>query len=305
MMPQKIYGDAPALNFSGKKLITLEEDDLEFKLFTSAESVEDFFSEQGVNIKPEDKIFPDVKSKIYPAMTIAIQHAQKISIILNKNAKTVLSFEKDFESAVKVAGIELTEDDLFGLKGLKNLSSSATRKVRPFSGAEVTVTKVTYREEIVNEPIKFSTETEEDAEMSWRKKVIEQKGINGVREIKYQIVSHDGKEISRKVIEKNITKEPTAEIAVQGTKIVYGKTNNGMGTWYSYGGQLTAASPWLPMGSYCEVENTANGKRVIVRINDRGPFGTNRIIDLEKTAFAKISDLGAGVIDVKVREIKN
>jgi rare lipoprotein A len=59
------------------------------------------------------------------------------------------------------------------------------------------------------------------------------------------------------------------------------------------------------MGSYARVTNKANGKSVIVQINDRGPFGENRIIDLDKVAFAKIASLGAGVIDVKVEEVMN
>jgi rare lipoprotein A len=52
------------------------------------------------------------------------------------------------------------------------------------------------------------------------------------------------------------------------------------------------------------VTNTANGKSVIVRINDRGPFGGGRIIDLDKVAFAKIADIGTGVVQVVMEEIK-
>ena len=59
------------------------------------------------------------------------------------------------------------------------------------------------------------------------------------------------------------------------------------------------------MGSYAKVTNTANGKSVIVQINDRGPFGPGRIIDLDKVAFAKIASIGAGVIGVKVEEVLN
>src|SRR5690606_4760237 len=47
---------------------------------------------------------------------------------------------------------------------------------------------------------------------------------------------------------------------------------------------LTAAHPTLPLPSYARVTNTKNGKSVIVRINDRGPFAHNRIIDLSQRA---------------------
>jgi len=53
------------------------------------------------------------------------------------------------------------------------------------------------------------------------------------------------------------------------------------------------------------VTNTDNGKAVIVVINDRGPFGNGRIIDLDKVAFEQIADIGAGVANVKVEAIIN
>ena len=47
----------------------------------------------------------------------------------------------------------------------------------------------------------------------------------------------------------------------------------------------------------------ANGKSVIVRIADRGPFVDGRIIDLSADAFAQISSLGSGVVSVEVQKI--
>ncbi|MCX6765464.1 MAG: septal ring lytic transglycosylase RlpA family protein [Candidatus Moranbacteria bacterium] len=94
-------------------------------------------------------------------------------------------------------------------------------------------------------------------------------------------------------------------MVVQGTYVKVGKSHTGTATWYSFRGGLFAASPWLPIGSYARVTNKENGKQIIVKINDRGPFGDGRIIDLDKVAFAKIAPLGQGVISVKVEEIIN
>ena len=66
-----------------------------------------------------------------------------------------------------------------------------------------------------------------------------------------------------------------------------------------------AASTTLAKGSYAKVINVANQKSVIVQINDYGPQGKGRIIDLDKKAFAQIASLGAGVIKVKVAPILN
>lgn len=51
---------------------------------------------------------------------------------------------------------------------------------------------------------------------------------------------------------------------------------------------LTAAHRTLPFGTKLRVTNPANGKSVIVRINDRGPFARGRVIDLSKAAAAEI-----------------
>jgi rare lipoprotein A len=66
---------------------------------------------------------------------------------------------------------------------------------------------------------------------------------------------------------------------------------------------LTAAHPSLPLGTRVLVENVENGESVIVRINDRGPFAGDRIIDLSKAAAERIDMIKDGVATVRVRRI--
>lgn len=63
---------------------------------------------------------------------------------------------------------------------------------------------------------------------------------------------------------------------------------------------MTAAHKILPMNTYVRVENLSNHKVVIVRINDRGPFVKNRIIDLSYAAAKKLGIIGPGVAKVKL-----
>jgi len=65
---------------------------------------------------------------------------------------------------------------------------------------------------------------------------------------------------------------------------------------------MTAAHPTLPIPSYAWVRNPANGREVVVRINDRGPFHDGRIIDLSYTAAYRL-DLLRGVAPVEVERI--
>ena len=66
---------------------------------------------------------------------------------------------------------------------------------------------------------------------------------------------------------------------------------------------MTAAHPTLPIPSYARVTNVRNGKSVIVRVNDRGPFKEDRIIDLSYGAATKLGFVGAGTSEVDVERL--
>ena len=66
---------------------------------------------------------------------------------------------------------------------------------------------------------------------------------------------------------------------------------------------MTAAHPVLPIPSYARVTNLANGRSVVVRINDRGPFHSGRIIDLSYAAAHRLGYAGAGSALVEVDSI--
>jgi len=66
---------------------------------------------------------------------------------------------------------------------------------------------------------------------------------------------------------------------------------------------MTAAHKTLPLPTYAEVTNVKNGRKIIVKINDRGPFESNRIIDLSYVAAKKLGMLGHGTATVRVEAI--
>jgi rare lipoprotein A len=67
--------------------------------------------------------------------------------------------------------------------------------------------------------------------------------------------------------------------------------------------KLTTAHPSLPFGTKVRVTNQANGKSVVVRVNDRGPFYGSRIIDLSHGAFAQIASTSQGLADVCISRL--
>jgi len=100
-------------------------------------------------------------------------------------------------------------------------------------------------------------------------------------------------------------------------KIAFGRVNinfRGIASWYGYDGSgsrtasgerynpegLTAAHRSLPMGTKIRVTNTRNGRSVVVRINDRGPFIRGRIIDLSAGAARLLGMIGSGIAPVSL-----
>jgi rare lipoprotein A len=106
--------------------------------------------------------------------------------------------------------------------------------------------------------------------------------------------------------------------ATPATSVRPGHTETGIASWYGnpYHGrrtasgeiydmeQLTAAHPTLPFQTFIEVTNLDNGKRVTVRITDRGPFAKGRILDLSHAAARAIEMLGPGTARVRLKVVK-
>jgi len=79
----------------------------------------------------------------------------------------------------------------------------------------------------------------------------------------------------------------------------HGKETAGGETYNMY--ELTAAHKTLPLGSWVKVTNLDNGKKVVVKINDRGPFKKGRIIDLSYEAARQLDMIGEGTAQVKLK----
>ena len=68
--------------------------------------------------------------------------------------------------------------------------------------------------------------------------------------------------------------------------------------------KLTAAHRDLPFGTRVRVTNLANGKRVVLKVNDRGPFVEGRIIDVSWAAARSLDFIQDGVVRVRVEEVE-
>lgn len=136
------------------------------------------------------------------------------------------------------------------------------------------------------------------------KKAIKETKINIISDSKGNIKDIQIEEEVKNSSLKEQIKEESSKVLVGGVS-AYGPGFHGRRT---ASGEIfnmnamTAAHKTLPMGSLVKVTNKANGKHVVVKINDRGPYIKGRVLDLSTAAFSKIESLAKGVF--KASEVK-
>lgn len=275
--------------------VRLSDNGLSFSTNANSKTVADFLAENNIKLADKDYVFPDPAAKIYPGSRITIQRAMPISIAVDGKEIKIDTTGRTIKNAIDEAAITLSPVD----KVSPDISSLLTPNLK------IIVTRINIAEVTATEDVPFQTVQKEDNTVLWKQTAVKQVGVKGTREKKYRVTYTNGKETNRALLGSTVTQAPVSEIDVVGTKIIVGKTQTGQGTWYANGNDLTCASLDFAHGKYLRVTNRANGKSVIVLVNDSGPYGKGRIIDLNEKAFQKISDIGAGVINVKVEEILN
>lgn len=284
------------LNYTGiDKNIVLDDNGLDFNLSTQADTIKDFLKEKNINLSEHDQIFPEINSQLFPGINIKIYRAVKIKIEVD--GKKIDSYT--------------TAKNIIDAIGENNITLGRLDKVAPekFSSPQndqnIVITRINVEEKAIQEDIDFKITVKNNNKLSWREKKIETPGVKGIKETIYKLTYKNGKEISRVKLSQKIIREPTTQKETQGTYVKVGKADKGQATWYAYKGGMFAASTTIPKGEYAKVTSLASGKSIIVQINDYGPQGKGRIIDLDKVAFQKLAPIGAGVIGVKVERILN
>jgi len=295
-----------SVNFSGmQKNITLDDNGLSFKITTPADKIIDLLKEEHIQLSGHDKIIPGKDTSLYPGINIRIRHAFPVKILVDN--KTLKGYA--FGITVKKA----LEENQITLSHLDKTSPGLDALIE--NNLTIIITRINVENIVKEEEIAFKTIVEINPKLGWREKKIKQPGVKGTKKVEYRITYRNGKKISQLALNSKITQASIPQIETHGAYIKLGKSQKGQGTWYVqplYLKQLFsplvdnfAASTSLPKGSYAKVTNSVNGKSIIVQINDYGPRGKKRIIDLDKKAFAKIASIGEGVIAVKVSPILN
>lgn len=299
-----------AKTVSANKTYILTIDGADFTMNCSEKTVGECLRKDNILVMEQDSLSQEMTDNLEAGMHIIVRKAIPINLV-----NFVGENQKIFSHGTKVK-------DVLGEQGIILKSDQrVTPEINTWLEADMTLHLLAEREEkfVRDVEIPFTTKEIKDSELAYGKRIVEEKGVKGKKQETYRLI-YSGDDLKEKTLLKTtILSEPVEEVIRKGTKMP-DKTKfieDGKASFYSdyfEGGrtasgetyrqnEMTAAHKTLPFGTMVKVTNTNNGKSVIVRITDRGPYISGRVIDLTTAAFAEIGSLGSGVVPVSLSQV--
>lgn len=237
-------------------------------------------------------VVPQLSTRVRRHDEIVVKHSTEVKVLHDGITEAVATNELTVGGLLRNLNIELGP--------LDRVEPALTD--HPVGGTEIRVFRVgrSLEQESIQIPFKRILQRTSTLEVGVKK--LSRPGKPGMRVRQFQVTYQDGKVRGRQVVSDRVVQRPVDEIYLVGTYRPPPPALNvqtGQATWYQRNG-LCAAHRTLPMGTNVQVTNVSNGRQVTVTINDRGPFGSGRIIDLSDDAFSQLAPLGSGIINVKI-----
>lgn len=270
-----------------------------FTVDGQARTITDAFKQAGVEYNPADHVtaFPDPSLGLGSVVTV--KRALPVQVQDGKRKITIRTWQSNLTDALAENELQLGNDD--------KITPALTTPLQ--ANLAITITRVARTNVEEKTVVPFQTIQQNDDTM-WRGETkVTQVGANGERTLTYLVIREDGDLVS-KTLTSNVISTPVVNKIVRvGTKLKIGQTFSGRLTWYSANTKVAInSSTGLKKGQDIRVTNQANGKSIIVTIDDFCPAsaGCSGIVDLNPTYFQQLQgDLYGNMPSVKVEEILN
>ncbi|MDO5155795.1 MAG: ubiquitin-like domain-containing protein [Eubacteriales bacterium] len=188
--------------------IQLVEDDVTTEVEAQGETVEDLINREGIVIGEHDYVDHDFAAYLQDGMTLQVVHRLEVFVNVDGETNTYLTRAKNVEELLAEQKITIDKKD----RVKPELSQPLEE------GDKVTIERVSVKEIVEKEPVDFGTKIEYSNTMYTDQTSEKTPGVKGEKEVTYKVTYVDGKEEKRKFKSEKITKEPVAQVIVQGTK---------------------------------------------------------------------------------------
>ncbi|MGH2678764.1 MAG: septal ring lytic transglycosylase RlpA family protein [Actinomycetota bacterium] len=254
---------------------------------TGDKSVHDVLEQVNIRAGRHAYLEPSRGASVEDGDVIVYKRAVDVRLTVGGRTREVITNAEDVGLLLDDLGVEIGPQDIVEPRLRTPLQA----------GTEVRVIRVVEQEIAEDLSIPYPTEISKSGDLMLGIRRVEQEGTPGLLRKTFEVRVEDGKQVERRLTGTEVIRKPVSRVVVVGTRPPHVQT--GLASWYHRVG-MVAAHRTLPFGTQVKVTNLANGRSVVVIINDRGPYIGGRIIDLSDDAYAQLAALGSGTIQVRI-----
>lgn len=282
---------------SMKKTLTISIDGKEETFVTYKGTVKDVLQEKGIVLASKDKVQPSLESKVSEKETIKLKTAIPVDIKANGIQVQVLTAEDTIKDMLDAEGKALQEQGIDFDKEIDEVLPSLDSTIS--SDTNVQLVKVQTSDLVEKQPINFDTIVEKNEDLDSSVQKVKSEGVNGAKQITYQVVYKDGVEVSRNVKSTKTILEPQNQVVVKGTGHIYASRGGGNITYKkkisstatAYSGHSSTATGRRPVRNEGGLSTIAVDPSVI-------PLGSKVYVD--GYGYAIASDTGGAIKGNKI-----
>lgn len=276
---------------SMRKTLVLSIDGKDETFVTYKGTVKDVLQEKGIQLADKDKVQPSLESKVSEKETIKVKTAIPVEIKTKGVQLSVQTAEDTIGNMLEAEKATLKEQGIEFDKDVDEVSPSLDTKVE--NGLSVQLVEVETKDLVEKEAINFDTIVEKDSSLDSSVQKVKSEGVNGEKEITYQVIYKDGVEISRNVKSTRTISQPKNKIVIKGTGQVYASRGGDITykrklscTATAYSGHSTTATGRRPVRNIGGLSTIAVDPSVI-------PLGSKVYVD--GYGYAIAADTGGAI----------
>jgi uncharacterized protein YabE (DUF348 family) len=290
------------------KTIILQVDGKEIQVQSYSRSVSDLLKLQGIILMPQDEVTPALSTKLRENMRVVVNHAVQLTVTVDGRTDQVFSCRRTVGEVLKEQKIPLVPEDL-----VEPAPGTPVKK-----GVKIKVVRVCVKEEIEEVPIPSLIRREADPHLANGLMRVIQAGKNGLEKQRWQITCHDGREVERRLVERNVVRAAVERVVRVGTlrqvsrggyDVRFSRALDMVATAYTYTGRNTASGVpprfgavavdprVIPMGSRLYIEDYGYATAL-----DRGSAIVGNRVDVFLETAAQASRWGVRRVKVYVLE---
>ena len=188
--------------------VTLVEGDQTEEVEMTGKTVQDVLDEKGVELKEHDYVNHSLDAYLEDGMEIQVIHRLAVTIQVDGETKEYLTEAQNVADLLEEQSIAVDKKDIVKPGMERELSE----------GTKVVIERVSVKQVVEKEKVPFETEVEYSGSMYSDESVEKTPGVEGEKEVTYEVTYVDGKEDHRKAVSEKMLKEPVSQVVTKGTK---------------------------------------------------------------------------------------